>query len=256
MANSYFKMFNNKVNAAYKEEFILGLHSDLIKSVKQEEYDLYSMLANLGSYDAKGLDISLLLKYYMLNQLMCSNIKTEQLHLSDTPNPQIKKDCDGKYYRLKSDSYVIEKEIQYVNDDGSYIVVNKRHNNSFKVIKTYNTDNQITSLKVTDASGNFLTNKNIVAELIGLRKEYKKKYKYSGYSGNSKDMVATIRNMFSTPVETGYYIDSHCFFYRWQASTGSFVRKISREAESPLLVDIEFRDNGTVLRQEYTGIVA
>ena len=254
MANSYFKMLNNKVNAAYKEEFISGLHSDLKRSVKQED-DLYSMLANINSSDANGLDINLLLKYYMLNQLMNNN-KSEQPNLSDTPNSQIKKDCDGKYYRLKSDSYVKEDGIQRVNDDGSYIVADIRHNHSFKIIKTYNPDNQITSIKVIDASGSSITNKNIAAELIGLKKEYKKKYKYSGYSGNSKDMVATIRNMFSSPVVTGYYIDSRCLFYKWHSSTGSFVRMFSREAESPLLVDIEFRDNGTVLRQEYTGIVA
>ena len=106
-----------------------------------------------------------------------------------------------------------------------------------------------------DGAGNIVFNKNLAAELIGLRREYKKKYKYSGYSGNSNDIVAGLRNMFSSPIETGYFMDFHCNFYKWQASTSSFVRVAEREGDSPLLMDIEFRDNGTILRQEYTGVV-
>ena len=101
-----------------------------------------------------------------------------------------------------------------------------------------------------------LTNKTLAAELIGLRREYKKKYKYSGYSGYSNDMVAKLRNFLSTPIETGYYMDFHCVFYKWQASTNSFVRVLERDSDSPLLVDLEYCDNGTILRQEYTGIVS
>ena len=179
-----------------------------------------------------------------------------QPNLSDTPNSHIKKDINGKYYRLKSNCYVQDDCIQNVDDDGSYTVVEKKRNSSYRIVKTYNSDNQVTSIKIMDNGEYPVANINIAAELIGLKKEFKKKYKYSGYSGNSMDMVATIRNMLSTPVETGYYIDSRCLFYKWHALSCTFVRIFSREAESPLLVDIEFRDNGTVLRQEYTGVVA
>ena len=256
MANSHFKLLSNKISAWYKDDFISELQLDLKKSVDRDD-DLYSMIVNMSNSNGKKFDINLLLKYYMINQLIGDNYnQNTRLKLIDTPNPEIKKDKNGNYYIQTSDVLIKKDNIQQVNEDGSYIVTEKRHNNSYSILKTYNIENQLISMKIVDSFGNINPNKLIVAELIGLRKEYKKKYKHSGYSGKSNDVVANLLNMFSTPIETGYYIDSHCLFYRWRSSARSFVRMFNREMVSPLLVDIEFRDNGTVLRKEYTGIVA
>lgn len=257
MTNCYYKMLSNKINAGCKDEFISGLQSELRQSITSENEDLYSMITNLSSANGSKLDINLLLKYYMLNQIIeGNNNKDNKASYKDTKNPNIKVDKNGTYYRITENDVIKEERIQTVYEDGSYVVNEKRHTDAFKILKTYNINDQILSIKVVDAMGKPNSNKIVAAELIGLRKEFKKKYKHSGYSGNSKDMVATLRNMFSTPIETGYYIDFHCAFYRWQYSISSFVRVFERESDSPLLVDMEFRDNGTVLRQEYTGIVA
>ena len=256
MSNSYYKALNHKLNAGYKDELMFGLQQDLKKSVNADKDDLYSEIINLGTTKARDLDINLLLKYYMLNQIMAENSDKEKVYFQSTKNPNIKVDKQGKYHRVVNFDVKEEPGIQEVNEDGSYVVCEKRHTNALKILKTYNVNDQITSIQVVDSAGNVNSNKNIVAELIGLRREFKRRYKRSGYSGNSNDMFATLRNMFSSPIETGYFIDFHCLFYKWQSSTSSFVRIFSREADSPYLVDIEFRDNGTVIRQEYTGVVA
>lgn len=192
----------------------------------------------------------------MLNQIIEEvNDSNSKQSYYDTKNSNIKKDESGKYYRVKGSSVILDESIVSVNDDGSYIVQEKQCVHSIKILKTYDADNKALSIQVLDGAGNIVFNKNLAAELIGLRREYKKKYKYSGYSGNSNDIVAGLRNMFSSPIETGYFMDFHCNFYKWQASTSSFVRVAEREGDSPLLMDIEFRDNGTILRQEYTGVV-
>lgn len=257
MANSYHKILNTKIKTSYKEKFIAGLHQELKRTVRSENDDIYSMINGLEKNGkASKLDINLLLKYYMLNQIIdnvgSNEDKSEYL---DTKNPSIKKDKDGKFYRVQDKSVIYDEDIVCVNDDGSYVIKEKKSEYSLKILKTCNIDNKVTSIQIVDNAGNKVSNKNLAAELIGLRREYKKKYKYSGYSGNSNDMIASLKNMFSTPIETGYYMDFHCGFYKWNALSSSFIRMFDRESDSPLLVDIEFRDNGTIIRQEYTGIV-
>lgn len=258
MANSYHKLLNNQIKTSYKEKFIAGLHEELKRSVRAEGDDLFSMVNSLEQNNKPSkLDINLLLKYYMLNQIIDGSkeeVSKQQYH--DTKNPSIKKDENGKYYRVVDNSTVLDENIVSVNTDGSYIVQEKQNVNSIKIQRIYDIDNKALSVQVVDIAGNKIMNKNLAAELIGLKREYKKKYKYSGYSGNSSDMLAGIRNMLSTPVETGYYMDFHCVFYKWSSVNSCFVRAVERDSDSPLLVDIEFRDNGTIIRQEYTGIVA
>ena len=70
MANCYYKMLSNKINAGYKDEFISGLQNELRKSISTENEDLYSMITNLSSGSGRQLDMNLLLKYYMLNQII------------------------------------------------------------------------------------------------------------------------------------------------------------------------------------------
>lgn len=257
MANSYYKLLNNKIKTSYKEKFIAGLHEELKRSVRSEGDDLFSMVNAIKKNNKSSkLDINLLLKYYMLNQLMeDSNEDDIRQKYIDTKNPNIKIDENGKYYRVQNCSFISDESIVSVNADGSYIVQEKQSVSSITIQKTYDVNNKAVSVQVIDIAGNKIINKNLAAELIGLKREFKKKYKYSGYSGNSRDMIAGIRNMLSSPVETGYFMDFHCTFYKWSSVNSCFVRAVERDSDSPLLVDIEFRDNGTIIRQEYTGIV-
>lgn len=258
MANIYHKMLNNKLKTSYKEKFIAGLHQELKRSVRAESDDIFSMVNDLTDKNKSSkLDINLLLKYYMLNQIIgdAEEEKFEQT-LIDTKNPNIKKDNNGKFYRVQDNTAIIDENIVAVKDDGSYIVQENQNVTSVRILKTYDIDNKSVSVEVIDNAGNKVVNKHLAAELIGLRREYRKKYKYSGYSGNSRDMITGIRNWLSTPVETGYYMDFRCAFYKWSSVSSSFVRALERDTDSPLLMDIEFRDNGTIIRQEYTGIVS
>ena len=257
MANCYYKFLNNKINSEYREQLMSELQDDIKKSVNADSADVYSMIKSLNSIKPQELDMSLLLKCYMLNQILnSSNIKHVINEFTDTKNPNIKTDKNGKYYRIITGKIERDDSIIAVNDAGSYTKQEKRHGNSFSINKTYDINDQLISINVTNHAGKFQSNPVIVAEILGLKQEYKKKFKYSGYSGNSRDMVATICNLFFSPVETGYYVDFHCICYKWQYSTSSFIRVFGRECDSPLLVDIEFLENGTVLRQEYTGIAA
>ena len=257
MANSYYKMLNSKINANYKNDFINDLQKDLRNSICcNEENDLFNMLNSIDN-KSKGLDINLLLKYYMLNQIMeYSKNNIDEHKYLETHNPNIRCDKDGNYYRIINNDLVHDKSILSVNSDGSYIVKEKKNEHSLKIIKVFDKEDSILSLQVLDNTDQIIRNKHHAAELIGLRKEYKKKYKYAGYSGNSRDMVASLKNFLSTPIETGYYMDYKCKFYKWNQQTSSFVRMLDRDNDSPLLVDIEFCDNGTVLRQEYFGFVS
>ena len=257
MANSYHKLLNSKLKTSYKEKFISGIHEELKRSVRTENDDVFSIINDLSGKKSSKLDINLLLKYYMLNQIIYGSKDDEyQQKFVNTKNPNIKKDENGKFYRVNDGNFILDESILSVNDDGSYVVNEKQSVSSIKFLKTFNVDNKALSLQVVDCAGNKIMNKNLTAELIGLRKEYKKKYKYSGYSGNSRDMITGIRNMLSSPVETGYYMDFHCTFYKWSSVNSAFVRASERDSDSPLLVDIEFRDNGTIIRQEYTGMVS
>ena len=254
MANSYFKQLRSKLNVDYKEKFINDLQHDLRRSINSDGCDMYSMATAMNK-KSSSLDINVLLKYYVLNQFLeDSKNKDVEENFLDTKHPEIKRDRAGKYYRLK-DGYLEEDDsIKSVSDDGTYVIQDKRYNDIYKVLKTCDVEDKIIAIKVVDNSGRPVSNKTVAAEYIGLRKEYKQRYKYSGYSGKSQDVLASLMNFLSTPIETGYYMDFYCMLYKWQQATASFIRLL-RDADSPFLVDIEFRDNGTVIKKEYTGVV-
>ena len=67
------------------------LHDDIKKSVNADSADVYSMIKSLNSIKPQELDMSLLLKCYMLNQILnSSNIKHVINEFTDTKNPNIK----------------------------------------------------------------------------------------------------------------------------------------------------------------------
>ena len=260
MSNSYYKVLNSKITSNQESKFINDLHSELRNSIKKDDNDLYTMLADFGKgYKSKNLDINLLLKYYLLNQIIESTKETvynKDNGYIDTPNPNIKTNKDGKFFKISDNSVKEDKSIISVDSNGSYTIEEKNCYKLINIIKVIDINDIVISIQVKDNRGNIIRNRELASELVGLRREYKKKYKYSGYSGNSRDMVTHVKNLLSMPIETGYFMDFHCSYYKWLPSTSAFVRMFDRDSESPLLVDIEFQDNGTVLRQEYTGICA
>ena len=85
-----------------------------------------------------------------------------------------------------------------------------------------------------------------------MKKEYVYQHKYNGYCGESSDLVASLLNKLSAPVESGYYMDKTCQLYKWSELKKCFIRKAD-EFNSPLLTDYDFSKNNIVIRKEYSG---
>ena len=86
-----------------------------------------------------------------------------------------------------------------------------------------------------------------------MKKIYTQKFKYSGYSGESFDIIASFLNKLHTPLQTDNFMDKFCNFYIWSEKNSCFTRNFSAESKSPLLTDYEFSSN-IVIQKEYTGI--
>ena len=113
----------------------------------------------------------------------------------------------------------------------------------------------LTKLQLITSYGTAESNKHNAAEILNMRREFAKKHKYSGYSGNSSDLVASLLNKISAPVETGFYMDRACNFYKWSEYEKAFIRNLQYEQHSPLMRDYEFEENSIVIKKEYTGIL-
>ena len=83
---------------------------------------------------------------------------------------------------------------------------------------------------------------------------YRSLRKLRDISGHSTDFIASIKNKLSSPIDTEMFLDKYCNCYKWSFKKKAFVRNISANTTSPLLVDYEYLSNGSVLKKEYTGI--
>ena len=261
MANTYFKMLNNSVQNKYTESIIVDVQNDLKLSARFGGANLYDMLLEIkdGNVDDK-FDINTLLKFYVLNQLIkdgdvvSKENKTIEPEFIDTPNSNIKINKESnKYFRLINGNYEEADDIEFVYDDGSYSVIEQQRSSSLKIRKVYTVSDSILSVQLLDSFKNVIDNEAQVSELLGMKKEYAKKHKYSGISGQSSDLVASFLNKLTSPVETGCYMDKRGCLYKWNSLKKCFFRNYQVECKSPLLVDYEFKNN-TVIRKEYTGI--
>ncbi len=261
MANTFFKMLNESVQNKYTESIIAGVQKDLKENSGTIGLNLYDVIQEIEKDSSqKGFDINVLLKCYVLNQIIKeTNVavekKQEEKNLfTDTANPTIKVNVqDKKFYKLKDNHLVISEEIESVNEDGSYVVIEKKNTFSYVIKKTYSKEDVVLSIQLVCPGGRIESNKFYAAEILGMKKEFAQKFKYSGISGESNDIIAILLNKLNSPVETGYYMDKSYNLYKWSDMRKCFIRNLKEEAKSPLLTDYEFV-NKIVIRKDYTGI--
>ena len=261
MANTYFKMINASTKEKFTESIISGIQQDLVFNAKMMNLDLNDVVKdNTILKNHAELDVNTVLKYYLLKQILKEEPKKAEKVVaknvySDTANPTIKKNLiDNKYYKFVNNEYLLAEQIQTVEADGSFVLHKKKNNSLYTIKETYNIENELIALQLLIPNGTEETNNHIVAEALELKQEFVQKFKYSGYSGNSTDVVATILNKIVSPTETGYYMDKYCNFYKWSVRTSSFIKNNKLKTKPALLADYEFTRNRIVVRKEYTGV--
>ena len=253
MSNTFVKIMNNKISNHCNHNVICDIQSDLRTQTKILGQILYDDIMKNKNF--KDVDVNTLLKCYVLEQILTqdSNLQKKTIY-QPTPNPDIKFNSeDKKYYIKRNKNEVCCDNITKINDDGSYIVVEAIRNSVLKIKKTYDKEHRISEIQISLGNGYYETNVQHAAELLEFKKLYSLKYKYAGFSGNSKDILATIKNKFCIPKDTSIFIDKYCNCYKWSYKKKAFIRNISSDSTSPLLVDYEFLSNGKVIKKEYTG---
>lgn len=263
MTNTYFKMLNNSIQENFTNKIITDVQNSVRKNIelkKPDNLDIYDMVKNLenSSSFSKDIDINTLLKYYVLNQIIKdskTNLNSQEEVFKNTPNLNIKFNSkDKKYYQLIDNTFVKNEKIETVDEIGNYTIIEAKNSYSYKIKKVFDINDNILSLQVINPLGNVESCKLHAIEILGMKKVLTQKHKYTGYSGNSSDLMATILNKFCNPIETGYYMDKTYKIYLWSEPQKCFIRNFTVESKSPLLTDYEFT-NEFVIRKEYTGSV-
>lgn len=259
MVNTYFKHLNVALNDSSKSEFIKNIQRDLTNSARILNENAEELTAVFSQNELnKSLDINSLLKYYLLNQILKTETvvkKAIEEVYQKTANPNIFKKIDtNEYYWLKNGEYELDENLENVNEDGSYNKINKISTSSYKIRYSYSVDNKKLSFQLLNPNDVVVNNKWQIVELLDLRKELVNRYKYSGFSGNSYDIIASLLNKLNPPVESGLYMDKHYNLLKWNAATSKFLLVANSNATSPLLTDYSFENRGVVVKKEYTGI--
>ena len=141
------------------------------------------------------------------------------------------------------------KNIISVDEEGNYTVEKQSEFSSFYSHIRYNQKNEVISIQIIRADGQIISSKLECIKILGLKKEFVARYKYSN---NALDnVIAKIGNAMCTPIESGYYIDEKCQFYTWNKTHKRFDRNTKITSISPFDNEHEFKDNGTVVRIEY-----
>ena len=261
MPNTYYKILNNAVKKKYNENLIGDIQRDLSRSVKMMNDNLYDEISELKN--TENIDIEILLKYYAISQIL-KDTKSEHLSkkqknenivrgLESTANPNFKKDSNLYYRIISDDSIEPMPDIKYIFEDGSYSKEKRLSFSAYILITRYNIEDIVIAMQLIDPGGTVVDNKHYAAEILGMRKEYIQRFKYSGFSGNSNDILAAVANKVCSPIESGYYIDKHFHFYRWSDKQKMFIRNTKLELYSPLLTDYVFDGGKKGIRKEYTG---
>lgn len=263
MTNTYHKMKNSYINNLMTKctnDFVGEIQCDLSSEIKLPKEGLFEIVNKLGNN--KNIDINTLLKYYLINQLFNekntekpeSPQKTPELEM--TANENIKKNTKENLYYKKSQSgdFCPDESIVNVNTDGTYEKIEKIKFSTYKTKNIYSADDTLLCVQLVDPNGLVVTNKNLTVEILGMRKEFVQKFKYSGMSGNSNDIIAAIANKICAPIETGYFVDKNFHFYRWSENQKCFIRNTKLELFSPLLTDYLFDSAKKIIRKEYSGV--
>ena len=258
MSNTYFKILNKSITEQYSEMLIKGLQRDLTAAATVEDniYDVTNRVTRRHG----DIDTKVLLKYFVINQLLNENKNEfigleEESEFTETPNPKIKfNKTEQKYYFVRKNKLICAKNIECVNEDGSYVKTEKKPNAQFSIKLTYDINNELIKIQVLNSINKVVSNKEQAVKMLKMKKEYVKRFKYSGFSGNSVDIKAAIFNKFCSPTETGYYMDDNYQLYKWDNYKKCFSRNAEKDKLSPLLTDYDFTNSEKVIRKEYTGI--
>ena len=261
MANVYYKIMNKSISRDYTDKIINAIQKELVSSVDLVHENMFDATNTISKRTPlmrnNSIDINKVLKYYLINQVLkeSGNAVNINKNYIKTPNNNILKDpINNKYYRITDDGVKPVENIEIINKDGSYIINENRLNSSFTIKKLYDNTDELISIQLVKSNGTVIGDRIQAAEILGMRKEYAYRYKYSGYSGNSNDIIASILNYIHSPVETGYYMDFHYNTYSWNEYSKCFCRKLNDDTLTPLLVDYEFESYRKVIRKEYTGV--
>ena len=233
------------------ENIISTVISDIQNDISKD--NIYDTINNGTQNDDDNLD--LVLKYYLMKKLLKQ--KKENVNLNNsveedyqkTANPNIVKSNDGKYYKLTKKGLVVCKNIIDIDKEGNYTVEKLLLHSSFYSHIKYNPKNEVTSIQLLRANGQIINSKFECIKILGLKKEYVARYKYS--NNTLDNVIAKIGNAICAPIESGYYVDERCQFYTWNKAHKRFDRNTKIVSISPFDNDYEFKDNGTVLRIEY-----
>lgn len=254
------KDLNNSISNQYRDDFIANIQKNLKDTTQELDDNIFDLIngINENNLDSKDINVNALLKYYVFNQLLENQKQKEEeknKKFIDTKNPTIKKnEEDNKYYKIFNNEYIHLGNIVEIFEDGSYTKIEKIPHSLFKTKNLYATNHSIISVQLMNPKGVVVDNKWQAAEILGFRKEVAQRFKYSGFSGNSNDFVATVLNKITPPSETGYYMDKTCNFYKWCEIRHSFISQNQTLSHSPLLTDYSFEKSSIVIRKEYTGI--
>ena len=257
MANVYHKILSKNISRDYTESIITGLQRELTDSANYLNRNVYDMTRGMSTRRF-GLDVDSLLKYYVINQMLKEIPENNSKALIKkqyfpTANKNYYKDIKtNQYYKKSGDEWVLAENVVQVNENGSYVVLEKHQTTNYMQKKVYDISDLLVSIQVTTSEGRVISNMLRVVDILDLRKEVARKYKYSGYSGNSNDILAAILNKFSGVKETGFYMDKYYNLFFWDEKQKCFV-KYNDEYRSPLLVDYVFENTNVVIRKEYTG---
>lgn len=259
MANTYYKLINNNLASKYSHDIVDSIQKDLYTELnKHKTCNNFTKRTGLE----KKIDINTLLTYYFLDQILSKRNTMqfleeeieEKVNFRETKNSDIQQCKEtGVFYIIKDGERILANNITQVNMDGSYVVIENEHMHSYKIKKEFSREHNLLTMQLIYKNNSVETNKHYAAEILQFKKIFTKKHKYRGYSGNSKDVVASVLNTFSSPIDTGYYMDKYCNCYKWSDTKHSFVRSYKTDSISPLLVDYEFLPNGNVIKKEYIG---
>ena len=197
MANVYFKIINKNISRSFTEQIISGLQRELSDSTKILNEDLFDATRLIGTRRS-GLDVNSLLKYYVINQILKEvpenkpENKTCEQYLPTANENFHKNSSDNKYYKKAGDKWILAEAVTNVYSDGSYEISEKKNNFAYTFKKVFDIEDRLISVQVISHSGSVVKSMEQVVELMNLKKEFARRFKYSGYSGNSNDIVAAV----------------------------------------------------------------
>ena len=185
----------------------------------------------------------------------CLKRKISELNLSHTANSNFLINNEGKYYRVYNNCLIEEPQVSNVNEDGTYVVKSPIGNNNDILVTTYNLENKPVTMKILNKEERVYNTELFVAKKLNLKKEYVKKYKLHGYSGNSFGISARIRNLVTKPAPSGCYLHDSYNFYKWSYKNKQFeiVSRQGTQIGSPMLADYDIKID-SVVRTDYDGV--